>query len=254
MTLSAQSFLRECQSSRGRASRVNCKELREKPLPGGRNYLAKLYRGRKSIPSSRKSPVWNYDFSQRISSLLGAASAWQVHPAMVWRGSSGVDNVHAIFSSTAGRRLRLRSLAKPIEITRTGVPPLRGCSEFARPFRVSCSHLEFSDHPRFKLETAGCGSSGISDRDTAQRQRGFALFRPLINGAPSPSLVLASVWKRFSLPALFPFEPGFLPFTPGISNPVRTRIDVEIAGLVLVFGVSHVRYQLHVLRLARSKE
>ena len=61
--------------------------------------------------ATSQGSIRNHDFSQRLSSFLGAASAWQVHPALVWRGSGGVDHVHVVFSSAAARRIRVRALA-----------------------------------------------------------------------------------------------------------------------------------------------
>ena len=227
-------------------ARVDSKELQEKPSTYGRANIAKLYRGRNSSPSPSKGSFWNHDFSQCISSLLGATSPWQIHPAVVWRGRSGVDHVHVIFPSAASRRLRLRALAQRFEVARTGVPALCGRGEFTPPISMPGGSLDFSDHPRLQLETARRRSSGYSNRDAAQRQRGFTLFCSVLNRTASSSLVLASLWERFSLSAVLALELGFLPVTPGISGAARTWFDVEIAGMALVFGVLSVCHELHV--------
>src|SRR5689334_11504347 len=53
--------------------------------------------------------LWTDDLYRRISALPGAALDWQVHPALVWRGTECLDHVHAVFPSHVVGWLRLRA-------------------------------------------------------------------------------------------------------------------------------------------------
>ena len=47
------------------------------------------------------------DFSERVSSVSGAANHQQDDPALVRRRTSGLDRVHVVFSGYAAGRLRV---------------------------------------------------------------------------------------------------------------------------------------------------
>ena len=114
----------------------------------GRDDSATLNRRCELTTSLPQVSIWNYGFSQRFSSLLGATPAGQVHPALVWRDGGGVDYVYVVFSSAAVRRLCVRAFPEqPLGVARTRVAALRSRIEFTPLFRVPGGCMEFADHP-----------------------------------------------------------------------------------------------------------
>ena len=189
---------------------------------------------------SRRAGFRTDNFYRGIFALPGAAADWQIHPAVVWRRTGGLDDLPVVFSDAVAGRVRLCAFhLRPV----SAAPPGNIASGTARRGAGAVAH-----HPRRCLEAGGRRESDPANSGPAGRVHRPAVFRPLGHRSPDATLVQPHQPRRLSLPALRALERRLIAGAGQLSGLFRDPFHAQGAGDIVGLGTGVVCHRLRRLR------